>query len=153
MNMKKIVCCVLILCLAVFAFAGCAPAAEGTGTEAATPGGFAYSGLIMMVLMFALMYLMLIRPENKRKKKAQEMRDNIAVGDKITTIGGIMGTIVSVKDDDIVIETSEDQVRMELKKWSVMTNETAEADKKKKQEEAKAEARRRKEEKAAKKGL
>ena len=129
MNMKKIVCCVLILCLAVFAFAGCAPAAEGTGTEAAATGGFAYSGLIMMVLMFALMYLMLIRPENKRKKKAQEMRDNIAVGDKITTIGGIVGKVVHVTGDRITFETGEDRVRMEVTKWAISSNDGRGADK------------------------
>ncbi len=124
-------------------------AAEG----AEAGGGSMISMLIMLVAVFAVFYFMMIRPENKKKKEQEELRNALKKGDKITTIGGIMGTIVSVKDDDIVIETSEDQVRMELKKWSVMTNETAEADKKKKQEEAKAEAKRRKEEKAAKKNL
>jgi len=79
----------------------------------------------MLVLMIALFYFMLIRPENKRKKEAENMRSSLKVGDKITTIGGIVGTIVSIKDDKLVMETSADQVRLELMKWSVSTNESA----------------------------
>ena len=111
-------------------------------TTTTTPGGLA-SPLIMMVLMFAIFYFMLIRPENKRKKEAEQMRSAVKTGDKITTIGGIIGTVVNVKDDKIVIETSADQVRMELAKWAISTNETAEAAAKaeaKKAQEAKAKA-------------
>jgi len=111
-------------------------------TTTSTPGGLA-SPLIMMVLMFAIFYFMLIRPENKRKKEAEQMRSAVKTGDKITTIGGIIGTVVNVKDDKIVIETSADQVRMELAKWAISTNETAEAAAKaeaKKAQEAKAKA-------------
>ena len=80
-----------------------------------------YQSLIMIVLMLAFMYFFLIRPENKRKKSEQEMRNSLAVGDNITTIGGIVGKIVMVKPDTIVIETSDDRVRMELTKWAVST--------------------------------
>ena len=73
----------------------------------------------MIVLMIAVFYFFMIRPENKKKKQAQQMRDNLAVGDTITTIGGIMGKIVSVRENSIVIETSDDRVRMQLTKWSV----------------------------------
>ena len=75
--------------------------------------------IIMLVAMFAIMYFLMIRPENKRKKKAQEMRDNLKKGDIVTSIGGIIGRIVSVGKDTIVIETSDDRVRMELTKWAV----------------------------------
>ena len=61
----------------------------------------------------------------RKKKEAEELRNSISTGDKITTIGGIVGTVVNVKDDKIVIETSADQVRMELCKWAVSTNDTA----------------------------
>ena len=77
--------------------------------------------IVLLVLMFALLYFFMIRPENKRKKKAQEMRDSLKKGDTITTIGGIVGKIVMVKPDTIVIETSDDRVRMELTKWAVST--------------------------------
>lgn len=75
--------------------------------------------IFMIVIMIALMYFLMIRPENKRKKKAQEMRDSLKKGDVITSIGGIVGKIVSVSKDTIVIETSDDRVRVELTKWAV----------------------------------
>ena len=77
------------------------------------------SSIIMIVALFAIMYFMMIRPENKRKKKAQEMRDSLKKGDVITSIGGIVGKIAHVNKDTIIIETSEDRVRMELTKWAV----------------------------------
>ncbi|WP_295582077.1 preprotein translocase subunit YajC [uncultured Oscillibacter sp.] len=79
------------------------------------------STILMLVVLFALMYFMMIRPENKRKKKAQEMRESLKKGDVITTIGGIVGKIVAVKGDTIIVETSEDRVRMEFAKWAVST--------------------------------
>ena len=81
----------------------------------------ASSSIIMLVVLIAVFYFMLIRPENKRKKKAQEMRDSLKKGDVITTIGGVVGKIVSVNNDTIVIETSEDRVRIEFTKWAVST--------------------------------
>ncbi len=99
------------------------------------------SPLIMMILMFAIFYFMLIRPENKRKKEAEQMRSSIRTGDKIVTIGGIVGTVVNVKENRIVIETGADQVRIELEKWAISSNETA-------SEAAKAEAKKAQEAKA-----
>ena len=104
------------------------------------------SMIIMIVLMFAIMYFLMIRPENKRKKKAQEMRDGLKKGDTVTTIGGIVGKIVQGIKDTIIIETSEDRVRMELTKWAVssvgvQTGEQPEEPKKEgKKEEKKDEA-------------
>ena len=117
--------------------------------EAAMPvaGGLG-STVIMLVLMFAIFYFMLIRPENKRKKEAEQMRNAIKVGDHVTTIGGIIGVVVNVKDEKFVIETGADQVRIELAKWALSSNETA-------AEAAKAEAKKaqaaKAKEKAAKK--
>jgi preprotein translocase subunit YajC len=108
-------------------------------TDVATMG----SPLVMMVLMLVIFYFMLIRPENKRKKEAEQMRSAVKKGDKITTIGGITGTVVDVKETRIVLETGADQVRIELEKWAISTNETAAANKKadeKKAAEAKAKA-------------
>ena len=86
--------------------------------------------LIMLVVMIAVFYFLLIRPENKRKKEAEAMRNAVKVGDDIITIGGICGNVISVKEDRLVIETSADQVRMEITKWAVSSNETAAAAKK-----------------------
>lgn len=75
--------------------------------------------IIMIVLMVAIFYFLLIRPENKRKKAADQMRSALKKGDKIVTIGGIMGTIVRVTEESIVIETSEDRVRIEFLKSAI----------------------------------
>ena len=80
--------------------------------------------ILPLALMLVLMYFLLIRPENKRKKEAAAMRDSLAVGDEITTIGGIIGTICAVKKNTIVIETGADRVRIELTKWSVSSKGT-----------------------------
>ena len=94
--------------------------------EAAMPvGGSLASTVIMLAVMFAIFYFMLIRPENKRKKEAEQMRSSVKVGDHITTIGGIIGVVVNVKDEKFVIETGADQVRIELAKWALSSNETA----------------------------
>ncbi len=76
--------------------------------------------MLMIAAMIAIMYFFMIRPENKRKKQAQEMRDSLKKGDVITTIGGIVGKIVYVTPNNTVImETSEDRVRLEIAKWAV----------------------------------
>jgi len=86
---------------------------------ATTAGGGGSSMIIMIVLMIVVFYFFLIRPENKKKKQAEELRNSITVGDTITTIGGIMGRVVYVKENSIVFETSEDRVRMEVTKWAI----------------------------------
>lgn len=114
-----------------------------TTTETVNPAGSGMTTIIMLVVMIAVFYFMMIRPENKRKKEAEAMRSALKVGDKITTIGGIMGTVVDVKDDKFVIETSADRVRIEFQKWALSTNESgAERAKEeaKKAQEAKAKA-------------
>ena len=83
------------------------------------------SFIIMLVLMLAMLYFFMIRPENKRKKEAQNLRDSLKVGDVITTIGGIVGTICKVDESTIVIETSADRVRIEFTKWAVSTKNVA----------------------------
>ena len=99
--------------------------------------------VFMLIGMFALMYFVMIRPENKRKKEAEQMRAALKVGDDITAIGGITGKVVSIKDDKFVIESGADQVRIEFAKWALSTNDTAAAaakEKQKKEQEAKAKA-------------
>ena len=95
-------------------------AADSTGAA----GGGA-SMILMFVVLIAVFYFFMIRPENKRKKEAQQMRDSLKVGDNITTIGGIIGRIVSIKDDTIVIETAGDRSKIRLARWSIQQNITA----------------------------
>ena len=122
-----------------------AAAASGTGKSSMLPM------ILMMVALFAIMYFFTIRPQKKQQKKEQEMRDNTQVGDEITTIGGIVGRVVTVKEDSLIIETGADRNKMKIMRWAVSTNNTAnekmeaerqaakeaaEAEKKKKMEEA-----------------
>ena len=93
------------------------------GTQPA--GGGLLSMLMMFLPIILIFYFLMIRPESKRKKEAEQLRKNLSVGDRITTIGGIVGTIVSIKDDKFVIETGADQVRIEFCKWALSTNDTA----------------------------
>lgn len=83
--------------------------------------------IVMLVVIFAIMYFLMIRPENKRKKEQEEMRSNISLGDEIITIGGMTGKVVQVTEETITFETGEDRVRIQVKKWAVQTNERAEA--------------------------
>ena len=99
------------------------------------------STVIMLVVMIGVFYFLMIRPENKRKKEAEQMRSSVKNGDKVTTIGGVVGVVMDVKDDKFVMETSADQVRIEFCKWALSTNETA-------AERAAAEAKKAKEAKA-----
>ena len=81
--------------------------------------------IFMLVGMFALMYFMTIRPQKKRQKEEQEMRNAVDVGDEITTIGGICGRIVTVKEDKLIIETGSDKNKMTITRWAVQANNTA----------------------------
>ena len=121
--MKKILATVLGVVFAMFAFAGCnMAAADGTAT-----GASGITSIVMMVVIIAVFYFLMIVPEKKRKKKAQEMRDSIEVGDKIVTIGGIIGIIVSMKEDSLVIETGSDRSKVRLARWAISgKNTTAE---------------------------
>lgn len=117
--MKKILATVLGVVAAMFAFAGCGTAAaDGTASSAS-----GLTSIIMMVAIIAVFYFLMIVPEKKRKKKAQEMRDSIEVGDKIVTIGGMIGKVVHVSADKITFETGEDRVRIEITKWAISSNE------------------------------
>ena len=120
--MKKSLHILLALALiACLLLSGCATAG-GTGDAAAAGGASSYSGIIILVVMIAVFYFMLIRPENKKKKAAEEMRKNLSVGDKITTIGGMVGKVVDVSGDLITFETGEDRVRIQVTKWAISTN-------------------------------
>ncbi|MBS4539680.1 preprotein translocase subunit YajC [Clostridium sp. D2Q-11] len=78
--------------------------------------------LILPIGFLAIFYFLLIRPQQKKDKKIKEMRNNLQVGDKITTIGGIIGKIVKIKEDDVTIEIGSDKTKFEVKKWAIGNN-------------------------------
>lgn len=78
-----------------------------------------YSSIIILVIFFAVMYFLMIRPQKKRDKQIKEMRNSLAVGDEIVTIGGICGKIVKTKDETIVVQVGADKVKFEMMRWAV----------------------------------
>lgn len=119
------------------------------GTSASGKGSFQM--IILMVLFFVGMYFLMIRPQKKQQKKEQEIRENTQVGDEITTIGGIVGKVVTVKEDSLIIETGADKNKMKITRWAIQTNVTANEKIKAEREAAKAAALKAKEEKAKEK--
>lgn len=128
MNRKSLVrtMAVLAALLLLLALSGCVPSSSSSGgTADSTTTSSGSSGMlgfiIPLVLIVVVFYFFMIRPESKKKKKQAEMRSSLSVGDKITTIGGLVGKVVSIKDDLITFETSEDRVRVEVTKWAIST--------------------------------
>ena len=101
--------------------------ATAAGTTTAGTASAGSTALVMLlqlspiILIVILMYFIMIRPQRKKQKEEQKMRANMRVGDEITTIGGICGRVVNIKEDSLVIETGADRVRMEFAKWAIST--------------------------------
>jgi len=77
------------------------------------------STILMYVAILGVFYLLLIRPQRKKEKQVQEMRNNIKEGDEILTIGGIYGKVLNVKDDTLTIEVGADKTRLKIAKWAI----------------------------------
>ena len=80
--------------------------------------------LLPILLVVVAMYFILIRPQKKSEKETQKMRNNVQVGDEITTSGGIIGRVVSLREDTVVIETGSDRSKIRIKRWAIQSNET-----------------------------
>lgn len=121
---KKIALTISAIALLMVSLCSCAPtgAAGGTGMD----GGSMWLMILVYVAIFAAIYFFMIRPQSKRKKQEQAMRNNLEIGDDITTIGGIMGRVISIKEetDSIVIETAADRNKLQLKRWAISTVDT-----------------------------
>ncbi len=97
-------------------------AAEG---ETAAAGGIAslLSMFLPMILIFAVFWFMLIRPQRKKDKQVKEMLNNLKAGDRICTIGGIYGTITGIKDDTITLSVGKDNMSMVVARWAIRSVE------------------------------
>lgn len=95
--------------------------------KAASNGGQAGGTLLyigMLVLMFGVMYFIMIRPQRKKQKEEEKMRNNLQIGDEILTIGGFYGRVVSIKEDSLVIESASDHTKQKIARWAVQQNLT-----------------------------
>ncbi|HIT32816.1 MAG TPA: preprotein translocase subunit YajC [Candidatus Enterenecus stercoripullorum] len=97
--------------------------ALSAGSDPSTQGSIVPT-IVMLLAMVAVFYFFIIRPESKKKKAANEMRESLKVGDEITTIGGIVGTICALKEETIVMETGADRVRIEFTRWAISSKGT-----------------------------
>ena len=98
---------------------------EAAPAEAGQAG--ALGGIVSfapLILIFVVMYFFMIRPQKKREKQVQEMRSKIEVGDEIVTAGGIIGRVVSIRDDSVVMETGSDRSKIRIARWAIQTNNT-----------------------------
>ena len=102
--------------------------AGAEGSEAAGGAVLLIAQLLPLVLVFVVFYFMLIRPQKKRDKEIQKMRSNLEVGDEVVTSGGIIGRVVSLKEDTLVIETGSDRSKLRIARWAVQTNNTVHDD-------------------------
>ncbi len=95
-------------------------------SDAAAAGGGLYllMNLLPLVLIFVVFYFLLIRPQRKRDKEIQKMRSSLEVGDEVITSGGIIGRVVSLREDTLVIETGSDRSKIRIQRWAVQSNNT-----------------------------
>lgn len=106
-------------------------ATSSASTEQAQNPAQIWMVLGMYALLALAIYFFIFRPNKKKKKAEEEMKNSLEVGDEITTIGGIMGRVISIKDDDsLVIETASDRSRLRIKRWAISTIDTEKEPKK-----------------------
>ncbi len=96
-----------------------------TATTSAAGGKSNFSLIFLMGGMFAIMYFVMIRPQKKKQNAEKEMRENLQIGDEITTIGGIVGRVITIKDDSLIIETGADRNKVKITRWAISTNNTS----------------------------
>ena len=101
-----------------------AKTASNTSSQAAGGWGGMLGMFIPMVLMFAILYFFMIRPQKKKDKEIQDMRSGLQIGDEVITTGGIIGIVVSLKEDTLVIETGSDRSKVRIARWAVAQNNT-----------------------------
>lgn len=101
--------------------------ATSTGGADLAGGGSTFT-IVWLVIMVALFYFMLIRPQKKKEKADRQLRASLQAGDTIVTIGGFTGRVLSVKDDEVTFETGAAKTRLTVKKWAIQTREGPEVE-------------------------
>ena len=84
-------------------------------------------GLLMWVVVFGVFYFLLIRPQKKKDKELKEMRENLNVGDKVTTIGGIIAHVAKVEENAVILEIGPNRTKVPFEKWAIGTVQSKEA--------------------------
>ena len=106
-----------------------AAAADAAGGEVAGNSTLAMLlNIGPIILIFGLFYFFMIRPQKKKEKEIQKMRSNLQVGDEVVTVGGIVGIVVSIREDTVVVETGSDRSKIRIARWAIQTNNTVHDD-------------------------
>ena len=112
---KKALSIIFSTCIFAVMMSATAFAADTSAPQSSGMG----SMVLSIVLMIAIFYFLLIRPQKKKEKEAKNMRDSLMVGDELVTIGGIVGKVIKIKDDEVTIETGSNKTRLTFKKWGI----------------------------------
>ncbi len=118
-TLKKYLTVVLSIALIITVSAGCATTTTTDSGETTSSGSSSIVMIVYLLIVVVIFYFLMIRPEKKRKKQANDMRNSLAIGDNIVTIGGIIGKIVNISDEYVTFETGEDRVRIKIAKWGI----------------------------------
>ena len=103
---------------------------EATQNAEGTSGGFSILLTVAyFVIILGALYFLMIRPQRKKQKEEKQMRENLQVGDEIITIGGIHGRVISIKEDELVVESKSDHSKLTFSRWALQTNLTVHDDK------------------------
>lgn len=125
MKLKKFIAVLLCIAVAISLIACVSVAAEGegagtgTGGEEVSPWYQVLSLVVPFALLAVVFYFFILKPQKKQQREAQQMRDSIGRGDTVVTAGGIVGIVITVKDDMILLESSGDKTKIQVQKWAV----------------------------------
>jgi preprotein translocase, YajC subunit len=106
--------------------ASAAASSKATATDSTMSMILSFAPFILIIVVF---YFLMMRPQKKKEKKTQQMRESLQVGDNITTVSGVIGRVVSIKEDSIIIETGAERNKIQIKKWAIQTVDTIHDDK------------------------
>lgn len=105
---------------------------DAAAEQATQAAGFGTGGTLMYIgmiaIMFVVMYFIMIRPQRKKQKAEEKMRNNLQIGDEILTIGGFYARVISIKEDSLVIESVSDHSKQRIARWAIQQNLTVHED-------------------------
>ena len=127
--MKRIAVALMMVVFMALALTGCMPMGGADGGEDSSGG---LLGILPLILIIVVFYFILIRPQNKKNKQVAQMRDSIKRGDWVTSIGGLKGRVVRVKEDLLTIEVGSDKVKLDIMRWGISKIDEAGPEKEKK---------------------
>ena len=113
------VCAASALCMTVFAESG----ASSDGQKAVQAPSL-MTTVVPLLITLVLLYFIMMRPQQKREKEAQQMRENVRIGDEVCTAGGIVGIVLKINEDSVVLETGGERNKIRVKKWAIHENIT-----------------------------